>query len=364
VTKHASCALWSFVAVTTLAICAVPERVKACSGVPPCRPAAVLPANASRVPVNMAQFFYTRTDDTSVKVGLFEPGKYAEGDTAPEVPLEYFARELGGTVKLSLAVVKPMGPLVPGSLLSFRYSDGCGSDNLTAFVMLSEAAPIPTQLGTLHADEGIGFLRTMSRLGSCVSYVNTGYADIRVELSEEARPYADQWIYQLRVDGYWQDRYDADALVSSHAHAPWDSSRGRGLERIFAACNGELDGRPELLDPRLRGMHPYLEPGRHDVEMVGVLPDGTELVTDAIQVELRCPAPADAPEPQAEPAPEPDAQSNGPPMNPSEHEAYGCAATGNAEITHWGAPLWLLAAFAWRRRWLVARRRRPSHPRL
>jgi hypothetical protein len=344
---------WSIVTVSMLAFHAVatPDRAAACSGIPPCDPAAVLPGEAGRMPVNMAQFFYSRAADTDVQIAVIAPG-YILGDAPPEVPLELIPRELGGVFKLPLVVVKPTQPLTAGSLLRIRYSPGCGEEKRAASVTLTESAPLPTQLGWIHADEGIGMIKTRSGFGSCVDYINTGYADIRIELSDEAQPYADQWIYQLRVDGYLHPRFDSDPYLSPHMHAAWDSSRGRNRDRIFAACNGELESHPDLRDPMFRGTHPYLEPGIHEVAMVGTLPDGTELVTVPIQVDLRCPEPSDAGTASAgaDAATDADAASGKPQVEPSQHAAYGCSAVSGTHAPKSAAWLWLFAIIALRRR--------------
>ena len=306
--------------VIAFAIYALPQRALACSGVTACTHPSVLPANGGRVPSNMVQFLYSAASGDDVRLELLTGAFTDSGEEVLDVPFELVPRGMSLLMpEPEFTVVKPTQPLTPGVLLSLSYPNACTKQRDFASVIVADPAPIPTQLGTLHVHQGVGVVQTLSILGSCVDFLYTGYADLDIELADQARPYRDLWVYQLRVDGILHVRYEADALLSAHEHAPWDSSRGRGSERIFVSC-------PR--DPRSQGAQSYLGPGVHEVEMVGRLPDGTELATEPVRVELSCPEPvqphhagaADA-DVASDANPEPAADGGA----PSRRADYGCS---------------------------------------
>jgi MYXO-CTERM domain-containing protein len=297
----------------------------------------------------MVQLLLSSRSSDDLRLQMFTGAFTESGEELLDVPIEVVPHGMGLMPMPEFTVVKPTVALTPGVLLSFSYPNHCTNENAYASILVAEPAPIPTRLGTLHAHEGTGVVQTLSVLGSCVDYLYTGYADLDLELADEARAYRDVWVYQLRVDGYLHGRYEADPLLAAHEHAPWDSSRGRASDRIFASC-------PR--DPLGQGTASYLAAGVHEVVMVGRLPDGTELATDPIRVTLNCPDPVEPrvpgdPDasitPGAEADPEPAADGGA----DQRHEEYGCSA-GRASDA--GAA-WVLAALAL---FATRRRRRPG----
>jgi hypothetical protein len=130
-------------------------------------------------------------------------------------------------------------------------------------------------------------------------------------------------VYELEVNGFRHPRYEQTNFRDDRLIAPWESELGREHERIFAGCNRELEiyGEIGVARERYRAIEPYLEPGRHEVRIIGKLPDGTELRTEPVDVDLTCPSSTFAGRAADE------ERSHAQRRKP-EHAESGCAATG------------------------------------
>lgn len=270
---------------------AVPGRAAACTSPPPkCIPVAVLPEDGATIPADMLELLLNATDDLAFTLTVIESRaepRVLDGLRVERVNSPWFLQP-------SVLHVAPQAALESGSVLQLAYRDPCadGSPEVVVSYEVAPAAGRPEQLGTLHAVEHSGeiVVGKQAARGSCIARKVTGYADLSVELSEEAKPYADQLVYELEVDGYHHPRYEQTNYRDGRLIAPWESELGREQDRIFAACNRELEVYEDIPVGRERGFEPYLDPGRHDVRIIGKLPDGTELRTEPVAVDLVCPS--------------------------------------------------------------------------
>ncbi len=342
ITQALSCT-GAFIAVVVLAplqplAAQVPvgvQPIPPCPVVLRCAPAYVLPSNGAEVPVNMVELVWTERDSVQFALTMIEPGKLPVEIFAQVSPLDSGASitRFGGTH------IKPDADFQPGTELRFTYDEDCsldrGIDSVTLAFTLTERAPLPVTLGTLHARERIGKFDVggIAARGECVREIHTGYADLDLTLSEDAEPYADLFLYQLQVDGHRHGRYDDQVPNGGRVRPAWESARGRAQDRIYAACHDELDLTAAVMEPlasSYQEVYPYLAPGRHEVRMVGRLPDGSEVTTPPIAVDLRCPGDEDE-------LPELDARTG---------DSGGCAAAASGNGNGVGRWAWLLALVA------------------
>ncbi|MDB4991606.1 MAG: hypothetical protein JWN04_6784 [Myxococcaceae bacterium] len=242
---------------------------------------------STSVPANMQTFLFRRHEVRAEAgdAGLLDAGSSDGGSglsSAPRILLETpFGSELElpttSTQKDGWLRITPSLTLAPKSLLHVALSDPC-SDLAGASVRafeITESAPLPTQLGTLDVTDPQSSVSWRLGDGSCGQDDSAGSASARIALtlSDEARPYADVLRFALIVDGvrrppfaYSQD--DPDLGTSVY---------GAGVDFLASKCL--LD----VVDKRAVAC-------AHGVQMVGILPDGTELLSPAVAVDV-CSAP-------------------------------------------------------------------------
>jgi hypothetical protein len=300
--------LFGIALLTVVGIASWPPPVaRACSSVP-CNQNAVFPGSGP-LPANMLKIRFTPGSSTGwyPDAGRPEPRLYRlEGTTKVSVPFEFEPRSgwimptespAAGTV-LVLEADPPSCPHSTGLPLTATYAIG-------------EVAPLPTTLGSLEASferRIITYVTPPVGASNCgTESVDLSYADVRVNLATEARPYAELFTYQTYVDGQLYPRFRTSVVYPDH--------RPRGEERVAVGCRTESNAKSILSE------------GTHSVRFVGTLPDGTTLSTPELTIELRCdgivPAWPDAGVPPASSdASSPDANSSD---TASANDDDGCA---------------------------------------
>jgi hypothetical protein len=288
--------------------------------------------------------------------------------------------EISTVERAGLVHVRPLSTLEAGTKLLFTWDENCraplgvepadggvarGERELT----VAAAAPRPTLIGTLRAEVTRGPIAK----GQCAEAVDAAYADLTIELSEPARPYANMLRYELHVDGVVAPSYfEAPVPIYEDPPAIGESSLGRGKERIFVVCGASPTPPP----------YGAISSGKHRVRMVARLPDDSELPSNELDVDLRCDiaptGPGDAGLPQhldgghqspRPGSPGPLAADAGPPMSSDQADASiapaspqtadevqrseetdGCQlSAGNKGGGYWLSLLLLLVMAAWRR---------------
>lgn len=273
-------------AFRTLTVCFVALSVwlptghaAACLG---CEPALVLP-DGGDIPGNAVTFRYTSPTCMLLNDGAVPvPHLYRlDGQTRIEVPLRmenagstrplvfgaaWFSPEESLAVGTQLVLETPPSPSEPtGRLRNYQ---------------VTALAPLPTELGTLQATVHRDSIPVADSSGGCFQVTFAAYADLTVELSPAARPYAALFDYRLFVDGAQISRFHASSLGPP--------SLPRGQDRVYTSC-----AEPPDIEP----FHSLL-PGLHRVRFNAVL-RGVTIDTPEIEVELACPgARADAAVPQ------------------------------------------------------------------
>lgn len=146
-----------------------------------------------------------------------------------------------------------------------------------------DEAPVPEQLGKLAIHQNTGEVR-IGHNTSCSRKIVSSYADIALLPAADALPWLAALRYELRVDGSGQwVFYEHLSDVGKHF---WTSVLGPGKDRLVVGCEahplsvGWLNGYRD---------QPVLVPGEHRVRMVGMLPDGTELSSEEVVLDMQCP---------------------------------------------------------------------------
>jgi hypothetical protein len=174
-------------------------------------------------------------------------------------------------------------PLTPGETLVLEYR-APGTDAYIADMSwpVGDEEPRPEQLGKLDVHQDIGVV-PIGHNTSCSRDILSSYADITLQPSPAAASWLGRLRYELRVDDnqpwiFYEDLSD----MSDHF---WNSALGPGKERLVVGCEDYPLDLPSLLPFR---MMPILQPGEHRVRMVGILPDGTELSSDEVTLDMPC----------------------------------------------------------------------------
>lgn len=170
---------------------------------------------------------------------------------------------------------------VPLSQGAYRFVDpgACagptGQTGFTAEFVVDGHADLPLDLGTLLVEQEAEGAVQVEASAQCSVGVPSAFADLRVSLSEGARPWAALLLYRTLVDGVeWRPKDFAPRELP--VGGSW---RGRGSDTVFAPC-GELPS----------GAAQYgLTQGVHIVVMQATLPGANLLLeTDPVQVDLTC----------------------------------------------------------------------------
>lgn len=167
-------------------------------------------------------------------------------------------------------LLTPATPPAAGTRLELEAEDpDCfDSESLRAQFNVGDAAAAPDTLGELRVTLAHQQLEVGTAAGSCSIVIDAAYADLELDLSESARPFADVVAYQLLVDGKPAAAFSASILG--------DGRLARGHERVYAPCQEY---------PALIGA---VAQGSHRVRMRGELLDGTRVETPDVVFELTC----------------------------------------------------------------------------
>lgn len=144
-------------------------------------------------------------------------------------------------------------------------------------VRVVAAAPLPTTLGTLTVGTATVSVVELSHENLCSTLVLGANARVELDLSTDALPWRDAFMFETYVDGqYWAPRAQLNHWVP--AGRSWV---GRGSDRIYGLCPSTTHERPGLT----LGVP-------HTVTMRATIP-GTDVVVETapVTVTLSCPGP-------------------------------------------------------------------------
>jgi len=199
------------------------------------------------------------------------------GDQEPR-PIAFHAESLDPQRTFEQLLVADE-PLVAGDRCEIAPSfELCNMDSeepylssRTSFV-ITEAAPLPTVLGSLRAQlAAVTGVSLSTTSGECSIAHEACGAMLELELSDEAAPWADVLQYDTHVD-------DESWGVAPSLNVPaitGGSHIGRGVDRIFVG-NAETDGVGLAAE------------GVHSVVMRATVPGASSIETDATTIDLTC----------------------------------------------------------------------------
>lgn len=331
--------------LAVLALCA-PRAAYACSVEFHCPASRILPGEGGQLPANIHGILWRQpctddpTADLAVELSARAPG---EQPRALEFTLE--KAKLGP----DLTWVRWQETLAPGTrlVLSYRLPASRGTRALgpesdagpgpapnTFELTVTKEAPIPQRPGTLVARTHLGSLSTLSIDGDCTHELVASYVDLQLDADAESQAWHDALYIETWVDdakGTPFKRSLGDAYADGYLGG---SALGRDRDRLYLACALPNHTFVSLRDASTIG------PGKHSVQMRGYLPDGTELRTEATEIELGCPVETSM-DAGARPRDASVVATDTPPMN------TGCTLSG----TRGSGPLsWLMLVLTARRR--------------
>lgn len=305
------------VALTALSVCGQWSKdAWACPG-PTCEAGDVFPTSGT-VPANHFELTWRRlnglvTNTDSLHVyrvsevnpdgGFVAPEGATDGGTlSRELELQFDPEVVmndsdGGLVSNAIdpgpVHVTSSEALQEGDLLRVAYgAGGCeeGGEPLfsrSGVITLGPPAELPTDLGTLDVETGEGYVDV--RMGLCEDRTWVAYAELDVQFSDGARPFADMFMYELSVDGLPVSDYFMGQALNEQG-ADWPSRLGGrfayGKKVLLTAdCNGGfVEAEGEWLDMPI-------PKGTHSVTVIGTLPDGTRVASEPVDVTLDCKVP-------------------------------------------------------------------------
>lgn len=324
-----------------------------------------LPAEGQALPANLGGVLWREPYRRELREDAPPLQLHAVSSDGVMTELKFDRQSLGG-----YAYLRVVEELEPDSELVVTFDqEACGSrphGQRSTRVKVTEAQPLPESLGHLTAEHAAGWLTVPASGGQCAQEVKAGYVDLALELSEDAQAFGDSLRYELRVDDeeapavFYPDV--AHDYVMEHIG---ESSLGRGRDRLYTTCprNRALEASGSDATYRPSRAH---APGPHRVRMIGILPDGTELATGEIEIDLSCPddeavfaidaGSSDAAVPKSH-------QGDAPPSaDQSAASSAGCSVAGVG--ADWattpvglGAWWWLVACASFKRRGSLARKR-------
>lgn len=267
-----STVVWVALTLTAAALLS-PEPAAACSGNPCFGPRLEPPGG--EVPEDfLILTFWPARDARIERDGPPQPQLYAiDSDTGARTALAIDLEELSA----GRFSVRPQQPVAAGTRLVFEAETVACTDDpaLHSEILVTEQRDVPAALGKLHVDVKRSALRVATISGSCDVVIDAVYADIEVDLSDEAKPFADILRYELRLDGKSHLSF-ADSLIAS-------SVMPRGHDRVYAQCP-DSDYAGPLTDAAATL-------GKHRLRVVGSLPDGTTVASEEVTIELKCKGP-------------------------------------------------------------------------
>ena len=301
----------SFLAVSALVFTiAHAAEADACTPVP-CIPGSLLPSSGT-IPGNAKALRWHVPRPIDPKKVAAMVTLQRDGEDVP------FSVEAEGD---GIFRIVPKQPWVVGATYTFEAQSTCkqmGPEVHSSTFDVGPEAPLPETLGVVKLDApGRGLLKIGTSAGSCSVEEAAAWADVVVELSDAAKPWAALIDYAPKVDG------EAWHYASTIRLPPprGQSEIGRGKARVYARC--EADG---------LGFEGAAQ-GAHQVAMVGhIYGESAELSATPLSVSLDC---ADTAEPiGAEPAHHPTEEPKAASSPEASHDtagahAWGCAVGGS-----------------------------------
>lgn len=240
----------------------------------------IVPANQFRLRYRPGADYRPEAGDAREKAQLFS----VTGGARSELMAMVTPEEEGRVSVLSLADMPAPGTTI---VLEAAAPPTCTPPQivmpLRAEFTITAPSPVPDSLGQLSAAVKHQRLQVATRAGSCSVEVEAAYADLKLALADNAKPFVDVIDYELLLDGAPFPAF-SDSLVGS-------KTLPRGEERVYTPCDGD----EHLIDP--------IAPGMHRAKFRGTLPDGSTVESGETQFELWCPpvpqTPATTPTPSA-----------------------------------------------------------------
>jgi hypothetical protein len=277
--------LTTFIALTSLAL-TYSQSASACSGAP-CGEGDLLPKDG-KVPANALAWLWNPSSGES----FLEAG---DGGAA-EPRLRVFLESTEGDTELSLSsseLERRGFRLTPedvaaGSVLRVEHTDTCSGQVDVYQVEVTASSTTPETLGTLEHSVQSGYLHIEDYSSSCSHAYYARQVDVELNPDPALSAFADAVGYSVLVDGKpFSSReaiYQEDDAITPRTFA--SGPLGAGIERVFALCDDGNGLWPEDTDGDIEGQG--VTPGVHRVQMRGVLPDGTEILSEEIEVDLSC----------------------------------------------------------------------------
>jgi hypothetical protein len=268
---HALLCLGSSLACTAL----LPTNLAlACSG-GLCGPSAFLPASGS-LPSNALEL-------------LWRPawGRSPDGGMNPAPTLQLYKLENGQRSAVAIEIldgrdqlkrVRVRETLPAGTQLVLESSEpACTSGAVQpAMLRVSAESPKPTQLGALRVARRDPFttMHIPTSSGACSDDFQVANAVLELALDASAQPFADAMQHALVVDGKKRPQPQPTPPRGSW---PSFALTGKLEDVLYTLCDKPSDGWTN-----------DVKAGLHRVSWLATLPDGTELRSNEIDVELAC----------------------------------------------------------------------------
>lgn len=237
-----------------------------------CAPSVFLPASG-QVPSSAVEFLWQLP--------------WTDANTETNHSVQLYKLEAGQRVAIESEVlagpddfkrVRPRQTVAEGTVLVLESAaTECRNEaKSSATVTVGAAAPKPGRLGSLSIGEthAATTMDIPTNRGSCRADFEVASAQLKLALDPEAKPFADSLRHTLVVDG---------AERVPHAEPSPIRNRyplGGPLDKVvYTLCKGASDPWTEDLTA-----------GSHRVQWLSRLPDGSELRSDEVTVELHCDA--------------------------------------------------------------------------
>lgn len=249
------------------------QPARACSSIP-CQGAAALPGSGATLPANLGGVWFTPGHGTTQAThGAVLRVTYEDATSEPA--LEEVPRSIAYGQRLALRVEQPF-PV--GATVTLETSVLCSDEQplpreTIATWTVGPELPRPATLGTLSVTLRPNGMGRVGEGGGCYEDVPAASAEVVLEADPSAGPWLGAMVFETVVDDeIYRPRVFAAATTREH-QAPFGGSwTGRGRDLVFAACDGQAG----------------VALGRHSVKMRGILPDGTVVESEAVEVDLEC----------------------------------------------------------------------------
>ncbi|MET0387260.1 MAG: hypothetical protein ABW321_14925 [Polyangiales bacterium] len=150
---------------------------------------------------------------------------------------------------------------------------------------VTESAPLPASLGVIWPiATAFGVFPILSSDGDCAHLVQSSYVDIQLTPGIDAWPWMDALYVETRVDDQPVMPYRTSGSESGFEKLG-GSVLGPDRDRVFVVCALPRHVQQDFEEVRAA----TLAPGRHDIRMVGYLPDGSEYTSETRDFVLECP---------------------------------------------------------------------------